>query len=1218
MAVDAGTIRSEVRVALDRLRADLKAVDARFDKFAKNQKNTQKKVETGWKKAFGGIGIAGIAAFAAIGLAVKSAVKLFADFEQSLANVESVAGATAAEMKELEEAAISAGEQTRFTASQAAEAMYFLASAGFSATQSIEALDGVLALATATQSDLAFTSAAVASSISQFGLEAADAAKVSNVFAAAIGNSQATMDKMAISMRNVGTVANVLNHSIEGTTGSLQALFDAGFIASQAGTGLRNILASLASQADPTVQKLALLGVKFDDINTATHSLAEIVGTLNEANLEGGEILAAFGVKAGPAMLALLETGEDALNDYTAAVTGTNAATEAAAIQLDTLQGSYDQLKSVMQSASLQMIGQVAPALRGIVDFLRLVVGGFNELPGPIKAFVGAALAAIPVIGGLTLAITLLKAASGLGLVAILSTAAGAIVGLTLAIVNGRKEQRAYRDMLYDTRDALQALTREEQESRRAQFVVQALDLGRRIHASQAVIDAIREERDAMIASAAETGTASRRLAHLNVQWDLHNGILAEATGEYDDLSAAIAVIDEELLDQDELLRSNTQGTDELIDSTEDLAAALIAEGAALQKISDLITEYREKLEEVGATDEELLRLERERALAAVEGFEATEAQILRARAAINAYFDAVETQRDVDARAEALAEIAELDENYQKKLEVLGATERELIEIERARALALAEGYGLISDETDRANAAINEYHDQLLQLIDAEEFRANAAAVSAAKLAAAAEALATAEALAEGLAEKRAAQAEARDAAKAAILEESEARAERQAEKRAQSAEARAAARTEATEAAGAVQAKYQERLEEIGLTELELIELERARALSALLGFGATADEIDRATESINAYFDAASSEAAEEARKRLLDDMVDLSEVETGYIQKLEDRNASEVALIELQRQRAIAAIRASGAEEAAIDSAIAKLNEYFDALQETDPWETFQDIAKTSFDFVSQLISNLSELFTATTDRAIADMDRQLVEDLAAIDTRLQAELAAAGLAEETRIESLQAQLQEAIADGDAETAARLTDEIERLEIKSRFADEATELEARHEKEKAQAEYDAALRSWRMQVLMTIAQSAQAALNAYSSTAAIPLIGAALAPFAALAAAAFGIIQLATVRRSKPEPPAFQTGGMVISGGSSAGTTVRVAENDSNELLFNDSSAGRPFLREFAAEIADVLRQSEGKSLIIQLDVDGLRMAEAVAERVNNGQVRLQL
>ena len=680
------------------------------------------------------------------------------------------------------------------------------------------------------------------------------------------------------------------------------------------------------------------------------------------------------------------------------------------------------------------------------------------------------------------------------------------------------------------------------------------------------------------------------------------------------ELFRAITIVDAEWEKQEELLRSNTEGIDEVIEGTEDLAAALIAEAAALQNISDLIKNYREKLEEVGATDEELLRLERERELASVAGWEATEEQIISAQAAINDFFDALERQIDVDARAEALAEIAELETDYQQKLEELGATERELIEIERARTLAIAEGFDLAGEATEGATAAINEYHDQLLQVIDAEEFRANAAEVSSAKLAAAAEALAAAEASAEALAEKRAVQAEERAATKAAILEEATTREEEAAQRQAQKDELR----TDATEAANAAQADYQARLEEIGLTELELIELERARALIAVQGFGATADEIDRTTESINALYDAIRSEAEAEASERLLADMVDLSDIETSYIEKLEDHQATEIALIELQRQRAIAAVRASGAEADAIDSAIEKINEFFDALQTPDAWDAFEDKAKFTLDHVSQLISNLSALFAATADRAIADMDRQLEADLAAIDARLQAELEAAGLAEETRIESLRAQLQEAIADGDAETAAGLQDEIERLEIKARFADETTALEASHEREKAQAEYDAALRSWKMQVLMTIAQSAQAALNAYSSTAAIPLIGAALAPFAALAAAAYGIIQLATVRRSKPEPPAFQTGGMVISGGSSAGTTVRVAENDSNELLFNDSSAGRPFLREFAAEIADVLRQSEGQVLNIQLDIDGLRISEAVVERMNNGQVRLKL
>ena len=1141
MAVDAGTIYSEIRINLDRLRADIKAVDARFDKFATKQTATQAKVKTGWRTAFAGISIAGIAAFAAIGMAVKSAVKIFAGFEQSLANVESVAGATAAEMKELEQAALDAGETTRFTASEAADAMYYLASAGFDAQQSIGALDGVLSLATATQSDLATTSASVAASISQFGFEAEDASSVANIFAAAIANSQATMEKMTGAMRNVGPVAGALDHSLEATTGALQALFDAGFIASQAGVGLRNILASLAAETDPTVQKLALLGVSFDDINTSTHSLAEVIGTLNEANLDAGDILAAFGKKAGPQILTLLKTGEDGINEYTAAVTGTNAAVDAAAIQVDTLQGSFDLLKSVVQSASIQMLQEFAPALRGAVDILRFLVGAFNKLPQPIKVFAAAALVAIPVIGGLTLAITLLKAASGLGLVTILSAAVGAITALTAVVLGARKEQRAYRDMLYDTRDAMKALTREEQEAARTKLIQNRIRAGAELRTSRAVVDGIREEREAALALAEQHQTSGRRLVWLNEQWDVHNGIIDRTTGELGDITTALGVIEDAWITEREAIRSNTEGTDELIDHTEDLAAVLAAEAEALRKVSDLIADYTEKLEEVGATDKELLELERERALASVAGYEATAAASAKAREAINAYFNAL---------------VAEMDLEEQHRLA------QELAEQVAEKAAKTAEK-------------------------------AAEAAAAAAA---------AGAEILAETL------------AARESVL---------------------------------GIETEYAEKLEEVGLTTRELTELERARALVAVHGYGATEKEVDRATAAINAYYDAiirtaAVDAAAAKAAERNAAMMAEAAaskeekvaeaiatagmmaaanaevlETETDYVQKLEDRAAGEVALIELQRQRAIAELEASGASDEAIDSAIAKLNEYFDALRDDASWQRFQDIAETALDYVSQLISNLGALYKATTDQMIDDLDRQLEAELEAIDARLQAALEAAGVAEETTVERLQRELAVAIEAGDQETAADLQEQLTRAEITAAFAEEEAQLEAQHARDRAQLEYQGALQSWRTQMLMTIAQTAQAALNAYSSASAVPLIGAILGPIAAAAALAFGALQIAKVNKSKPVAPAFRTGGIVIGGGAS-GTAVTVAEGQSTEALFNSSAEGRPFLRQFAQVIAEELNASGANVLQLQLNLDGRRVAEASAEYYNNGIVRVDL
>lgn len=175
--------------------------------------------------------VAGGVITAAFALAVRTS----GQFEQSMANVAAVAGATGEQLKGLSNFAREMGATTVFTASQAADAMYYLASAGYGVEKMMKALPGVLNLAAATGGELAEVTNSVVATLNQFELGARDAARVSNVFAAAIGKSQATMGKLAVSMSYAGAGANALGLSLEQTTALLSKIYDIGIDASMAG-----------------------------------------------------------------------------------------------------------------------------------------------------------------------------------------------------------------------------------------------------------------------------------------------------------------------------------------------------------------------------------------------------------------------------------------------------------------------------------------------------------------------------------------------------------------------------------------------------------------------------------------------------------------------------------------------------------------------------------------------------------------------------------------------------------------------------------------------------------------------------------------------------------------------------------------------------------------------------------------------------------------------
>lgn len=441
MAENAGTIYSDVRIQLDKLKADVANVQLNINQLKTSNQTAAATTQTAWTKSFKGISAGGLAMTVALTAAFKKMVGTFATTEQSLANVRAVTGATAEEFEVLKNAAEEAGRTTRFTASQSADALYYLASAGFSATESVDALNGVLTLAGATGSDLAMTSETVASAISAFNLEAADADRVANVFAASISNSQATMDKLAISMRYVAPVASAFGRTIEETAGLLQILYNNGFEASQAGTALRGALGDLANKSGPAIAKLEKLGVTFNEVNPQTNSLSDIFGVLNEKVTDASDILSVFGDRAGPAIIKLVQAGKEEIDKYTEAVTGTNSAAEQYAIQNDTLAGSFDMFKSALESTTNSIIEQLAPAFRALLGIVTKVLNFITSLPKSLKAVAGGMGTAALAVGILSRAMTLLGIASSAALGPI-GLILGAVIGLGAAIANATKPAR--------------------------------------------------------------------------------------------------------------------------------------------------------------------------------------------------------------------------------------------------------------------------------------------------------------------------------------------------------------------------------------------------------------------------------------------------------------------------------------------------------------------------------------------------------------------------------------------------------------------------------------------------------------------------------------------------------------------------------------------------------------------------------------------------------
>lgn len=363
--------------------------------------------------------MAGAVIAGALALSVKAA----SDFEQSMANTQSVAKATAEEFRKLSDMALHVGFTTRFSAKEAADAMYWLASAGQKAADIASTLPGVLTLASATAYDLADTTETVVSTLASLGLQATDTDRVINVFAATIGNSLANMDKLSESMKYAGTVAKVSGQQIEDLAMVLGQFYNAGMRGSMAGTAYRRVMIGLLDPHESLIEHLMKVGGELDRINPKYHDMADVVDYMNEKMVDTTTVFRAFSKRGGPAMLYLLRQGGEALRKFRDSISGTQDAYTMMAKQMDTLQSQMKVLRNALAAAGIVIGRHLMPYVREIVGHFILWVQQIEDMDRATVEFrvKATALIAILLLFGpklVSLAIGAVKAASGIALLA--------------------------------------------------------------------------------------------------------------------------------------------------------------------------------------------------------------------------------------------------------------------------------------------------------------------------------------------------------------------------------------------------------------------------------------------------------------------------------------------------------------------------------------------------------------------------------------------------------------------------------------------------------------------------------------------------------------------------------------------------------------------------------------------------------------------------------
>lgn len=381
-----------------------------------------------------------------------AAMKIGNTFEAQMSRVQGISGATGDELEKLKDQAIELGAATSFSATEAAQGMENLASAGFTTNEIMEAMPGLLDLAASSGADLATASEIAASAVRGFGLEASDTAHVADVFAEAAARTNAQTEDMGEAMKYIAPVANAMGQSLEMTAAAIGIMSDAGIKGSQAGTSLRGALSRLAKPTDVMQEKMDQLGLSFYDAQGNMLPLTGIVEQL-ETKMAGltqeqrnNALVTLFGQESLSGMLALMQRGSGELAEMTTQFKNVDgSAASMADTMLNNTSGAIEELSGSVETLMIKIQQVMAPTVQQIVRNLTEFVNNLSALDEStlqiivkIAAFAAAIGPVLLILGKVIGLISSISTSiAGLGGLAGIVSAFGSTVGAVFTALTG-------------------------------------------------------------------------------------------------------------------------------------------------------------------------------------------------------------------------------------------------------------------------------------------------------------------------------------------------------------------------------------------------------------------------------------------------------------------------------------------------------------------------------------------------------------------------------------------------------------------------------------------------------------------------------------------------------------------------------------------------------------------------------------------------------------
>ena len=345
-----------------------------------------------------------------------AAVKTASDFDSAMSKVAAVSGATGDDLQALRDKAREMGSKTKFSASEAAEAMNYMAMAGWKTNDMLSGIDGIMNLAAASGEDLATTSDIVTDALTAFGLTASDSGHFADVLAAASSNANTNVSMLGESFKYCAPIAGALGFSCEDTAEALGLMANAGIKSTQSGTSMRSIMTALSGEVKFCSESFGEMEIATSNSDGSMRSLSDILADCRVAfdQMSESEKASAaetlVGKNAMSGFLALMNAAPADIDKLSGAIANCDGTSLSMAETMqDNLAGQLTILKSQLEELAISFGEILMPVIREMIAKIQGFVDKLNALDPATKqtilkiGLMAAALGPLLIVVGKTI-----------------------------------------------------------------------------------------------------------------------------------------------------------------------------------------------------------------------------------------------------------------------------------------------------------------------------------------------------------------------------------------------------------------------------------------------------------------------------------------------------------------------------------------------------------------------------------------------------------------------------------------------------------------------------------------------------------------------------------------------------------------------------------------------------------------------------------------------